>query len=92
MKKVAVNILVCVGVALMLAACADQPHPVAGADLPGFWSGLWHGLTVPFSIIGELFSDVRIYNFPNNGGWYDFGFFIGLGGLSGIGVFHDSGD
>ena len=28
------------------------------------------------SIIGVI-TDIRIYNFPNAGGWYDFGFLIG---------------
>jgi hypothetical protein len=28
------------------------------------------------SLIGSFFSDVRIYAYPNNGGWYDIGFVI----------------
>ena len=64
-------------VAVALAACAVQPTP-PGAMLPGFWWGLLHGFIAPFALIAELFSDVRIYEFPNNGGWYDFGFLIGI--------------
>jgi hypothetical protein len=48
-----------------------------GSELPGFWSGLLHGFLIVFSFIGSLFTDVRIYNFPNSGGWYDFGYVIG---------------
>ena len=29
------------------------------------------------SLSGSLFTDVRIYSFPNSGGWYDFGYLIG---------------
>ena len=30
-----------------------------------------------FSFIGSLFTDARIYAFPNSGVWYDFGYLIG---------------
>lgn len=59
-----------------MAACAHQPRSY-GDDLPGFFHGLWHGFTILFSLIGSIFMDVRIYEFPNSGGWYDFGFLIG---------------
>jgi hypothetical protein len=45
-----------------------------------------HGLISPFSLIGGLFSDIRIYAFPNNGGWYDFGFMVGAGFILGSSV------
>lgn len=70
----------------LLAACATQPTPDAIA--PGFWSGLLHGFISPFALIAELFTDVRVYAFPNGGGWYDLGFVLGAaavfsgGGLS----------
>ncbi|HYN53123.1 MAG TPA: hypothetical protein VES38_00270 [Methylotenera sp.] len=59
-----------------LASCASQPSPEA-YDPPGFFSGLIHGFLIVFSFIGSLFTDVRIYSFPNSGGWYDFGYLIG---------------
>jgi len=62
--------------ALFLAGCATQPHPSA-YDPPGFFSGLLHGFLIVFSFIGSLFTDYRIYAFPNSGGWYDFGYLIG---------------
>lgn len=47
----------------------------------GFWYGLWHGMTFPFSWIGSLFCDsISVYAIYNNGGWYDFGFALGVGG------------
>ena len=71
----------------VLAGCASQPSINHWGEVPGFWMGIWHGFTVPFALIAELFSNVRIYAFPNSGGWYDLGFFLGVGGLSGIGLF-----
>ena len=40
--------------------------------------GLLHGFLVLFSLIGSIFTDVRIYAFPNSGGWYDLGFVLGV--------------
>lgn len=62
--------------AAILSACATQPSPQA-FDPPGFWAGLFHGFTILFSLIGSIFTEYRIYAFPNSGGWYDFGFFLG---------------
>ena len=62
--------------AAILSACATQPPPQA-FDPPGFWSGIFHGFTIFFSLIGSIFTEHRIYSFPNSGGWYDFGFFLG---------------
>ncbi len=71
---------------LALGACAHavQVPPAEGKALPGFLLGLWHGFILPWSFIGSLFNpDIAIYSVPNNGGWYDFGFFLGIGGLAG---------
>lgn len=62
--------------ATILASCATQPVPTAFSP-PGFWSGLLHGFTILFSLIGSIFTDYRIYAFPNSGGWYDLGYFFG---------------
>ena len=46
---------------------------------PGFLLGLWHGFIFPIAWIVSLFVDsVAIYAVPNNGGWYDFGYFLGI--------------
>ena len=70
--------------ALALTACATQPS-APGGDLPGFFSGLWHGFIIWFSFIGSFFFDIRVYAFPNTGGWYDFGFLLGVTILGGGG-------
>ena len=69
---------------LLIASCASQPAPDV-YDPPGFLSGLLHGFLMLFSLIGSIFTDVRIYAFPNSGGWYDFGFFLGAASFLGGG-------
>lgn len=70
---------------LILTGCADVT-PVdqcVTAEPYGFWSGLWHGWIAPFAFIGSLFSDdIAVYAVNNTGGWYDFGFVLGIGGFS----------
>jgi hypothetical protein len=67
--------------ALLLAACA---HRVASAvqhtpETPGFLLGVWHGFIFPVAWVLSLFMpEVAIYAVPNTGGWYDFGYFIGV--------------
>ncbi|MBO9517573.1 MAG: hypothetical protein J7493_05860 [Porphyrobacter sp.] len=71
---------------LVLAACARQvPETVQHtAETPGFLWGLWHGFVFPFAWIGSLFDPkIAVYSVPNNGGWYDFGFFLGITVLGG---------
>jgi hypothetical protein len=65
----------------LLTACATQSaEAVASAPgTPGFLLGLWHGFIFPVAWFLSLFMpDVAIYAVPNDGGWYDFGFFLGI--------------
>ena len=66
--------------ALALTACAaTQATGSVEAVAPGFWLGLWHGFIFPVAFIVSLFVDnVALYAVPNNGGWYDLGYFIGI--------------
>lgn len=74
-----------VAVPLALAGCAGQPFTSHYADaLPGFWWGLLHGFIAPFSLIGSFFNpEICAYAAPNVGWWYDLGFVLGIGGLTG---------
>jgi len=74
-RRVRAFLILCAA-ALLVASCATQPTLVEPGP-PGFLSGLLHGFLIFFSFIGSLFTDYRIYAFPNTGGWYDFGYLLG---------------
>ena len=63
-----------------LAACAaTQQSDAVAPSAPGFLLGLWHGFIFPVAWLVSLFSSqVAVYAVPNNGGWYDFGYFLGI--------------
>ena len=65
-----------------LAACAPGPNPqmpTESGQSAGFWLGLWHGFITPFTFIISLFNrNINIYEVTNNGGWYNFGYVLGL--------------
>lgn len=84
-KKQIVRIGMLLLLAVTVTACANQPTPTSVQPLPGLLWGLVHGFLAPFTFIGSLFLDMRIYAFPNNGLWYDFGFVLGSGILFGGG-------
>lgn len=69
---------------LMLTGCASRSDWAVYESAPGFFSGLWHGWIAVFAMIGQLFDNsIAIYSVPNNGGWYDFGFLLGVGAFGG---------
>ena len=76
------RLLALAALTLALAACAATQTDAAvatTATTPGFWLGLWHGFIFPVAFLVSLFvPDVAIYAVPNNGGWYDFGYFVGI--------------
>ena len=69
--------LAVIAAVLFLVACASQPAPVAH-QVPGFLVGFFHGFIAIVSLIGSLFLHIRIYEFPNAGFAYDFGFVAGF--------------
>jgi len=73
------RLLVLAAVVALAACTATQQPGVVAPHAPGFLLGLWHGFIFPLAWIVSLFSDkVAIYAVPNNGGWYDFGYFVGI--------------
>ncbi len=74
-------------VILLVTSCADVEPNAAKCLIGhtyGFWGGLWHGIIAPFAFIGSLFTDdIAVWAANNNGGWYTFGFVLGVGGFSG---------
>ncbi len=77
MKKIISILIVILGFGLFLTSCATHSLTEV-VDPPGFLKGLLHGFILLFSFIGSLFTDYEIYAFPNAGGWYDFGFVLGV--------------
>lgn len=83
MKKVLI-LTVVVGMLLGLSACAAGPNelvaqPGPEGEVAGFWLGLWHGFISLFTFIISLFNDnVSMYEVYNNGGWYNFGYLLGV--------------
>jgi hypothetical protein len=65
---------------LALAACAaTQQADAVAPHAPGFWLGLWHGFIFPVAwAISLVVPKVAVYAVPNSGGWYDFGYFLGI--------------
>lgn len=85
-KKLTYVLYILLATFLLMSCAKVSPHTenCITSDPYGFWSGLWHGIIIFFSWVGSLFSDdIVIYSYNNNGGWYDFGFIIGLGSLGG---------
>jgi hypothetical protein len=83
MKRVVFFIII-VLLLMILVGCAPGPNSLTGSpdrkgEVAGFWLGLWQGIIAPITFIISLFSDtVEMYEVHNNGGWYNFGFLLGL--------------
>ena len=87
MKK-AIMIAAIATALMCLMACAPGPNALANTSnargyVPGFWYGLWNGIISPVTFIISLFnSRVQMYEVHNNGGWYNFGFILGISIIS----------
>lgn len=69
---------------LVFSSCAEvqQIEACKTGHTYGFFGGLWHGIIAPVSFVVSLFSDhVAVWAVNNSGGWYTFGFLIGVGSL-----------
>ena len=80
--RISLRLAAIVATALLLAACAATQTGAtvtSSTTAPGFWLGLWHGFIFPVAFLVSLFRpEVALYAVPNNGGWYDFGYFVGI--------------
>ncbi len=66
---------------LILSSCAPNEYT---NEPYGFFSGIWHGICIPFTIIGKIFgADIGLSAAHNTGTFYWLGMLIGIGGLGG---------
>lgn len=77
-------------VLLVASSCASaNPTVVEAASAPGFWSGWFHGVFAVTAFIASFFDrTIGVYEVANSGGWYDFGFIVGVGSFRGLAQFH----
>jgi tetrahydromethanopterin S-methyltransferase subunit G len=81
-QKILVGLILLL-VMINLTSCAPSGYESHEA---GFFSGIWHGIIIVFSLIGKLFgADIGIYAEHNTGFFYWLGFIIGIGALGGGG-------
>lgn len=79
-----VLLIILVWVVFLLTSCTAGPNKMVDKSIQegkaaGFLDGLWHGFIALFTFVISLFSDkVGIYEIHNCGGWYDFGFILGV--------------
>lgn len=79
MKNFSFRLLIFVPFTLFLISCTAGGASFTGETPAGFWYGLWHGIISVISLIIHLFNEgVTVYEVHNTGGWYDFGFLIGV--------------
>lgn len=72
-------LLLALPLTLLTACAATQGSNTVTVGAPGFWLGVWHGFIFPVAFIVSLFTDqVSVYAVPNNGTWYNFGYFVGI--------------
>jgi len=91
MKRVLAVLLLALGV-FVIVGCAPGPNSFVNTNnekgfVPGFWYGLWNGIISPITFIISLFNNkVQLYEVHNNGGWYNFGFMLGISMIFGGGA------
>lgn len=73
-----------------LTGCAHHMAPEDIQDPYGLFSGIWHGLIFPLTVLVNIISwtislfgphllfDIQIIGRPNTGFWYYVGFFVGF--------------
>lgn len=84
MKNRTTTLLLFIFCIFCLASCAPKNYT---SNEAGFFSGIWHGFILVFSLIGKLFgADIGIYAEHNSGFFYWVGFIIGIGGFGGGGA------
>jgi len=69
---------------MLFSGCAPGDAQFTNETPAGFWFGLWHGMISAVTLILGIFYDtVKVYEVQNSGGWYDFGFLLGVSSVWG---------
>lgn len=64
---------------LLLSGCAPGNERFAVDTPAGFLWGIWHGAISMITLVVGIWDDsVQVYELHNTGGWYDFGFLLGV--------------
>lgn len=64
---------------LFLTSCTAGGAQFTEQSPADFLYGVWHGIISVISLIIHIFNDsVLVYEVNNSGGWYDFGFLMGV--------------
>ena len=72
---------------LLTASCTAGNEQFTTETPAGFWYGLWHGIISFIALIVHIFNDsIAVYEINNTGGWYDFGFILGVSCIWGGGT------
>lgn len=87
MKSRYALLAICVLAALMLVSCLPGDGKNTAAKSAGFFTGFWHGIVAPVSLVVQIFNpDIRVYEPLNTGFWYDLGFWLAISGGAGGGA------
>lgn len=63
----------------LFTACTAGDARFVQEESAGFWYGLWHGMISFITLVIHIFNEnVGVYEVNNTGGWYDFGFLLGV--------------
>ncbi len=74
-----VTLLLFIPILLLFSACSAGDTQFTQETPAGFWYGLWHGIISFITLIIHIFNEnVAVYEVNNTGGWYDFGFLLGV--------------
>jgi len=73
------KLLILISLLLVLTSCTAGDAQFTQDTPAGFLYGLWHGVIAVISLVIHIFNEnIAVYEVNNTGGWYDFGFLLGV--------------
>ncbi len=80
-KKKYIHFLLFLMIVLTISSCAPKGTTY---NEYGFFSGILHGILLPFAVVGKIFgTDIGIHALNNSGTFYWVGYLMGLSALGG---------